>query len=225
MCSSISIAILINLLTHFSCLSQIPPFQCKIKPEPNTQHPEDSDESLSDDDSQHHRSNLIRRPSYNKIFTEISGPDISGNFPPLTRSRSRSDFRLSTYFSSCFYSLHSFTSASYHSHFHFHSHSLSYLVSCFILCQLHTCKLYSKCCTPSWHRCSFVPARAFPIRPAANSNCLKPSSCNWPSRLQLELFCKQRGAQEIAENYLESTCHRDQSSACSLFFFTLLEIV
>ncbi|XP_064555726.1 cyclic AMP response element-binding protein B isoform X2 [Drosophila montana] len=57
---------------------QIPPnFQCKIKPEPNTQHPEDSDESLSDDDSQHHRSNLTRRPSYNKIFTEISGPDIS----------------------------------------------------------------------------------------------------------------------------------------------------
>ncbi|XP_064555728.1 cyclic AMP response element-binding protein B isoform X4 [Drosophila montana] len=59
---------------------QIPPnFQCKIKPEPNTQHPEDSDESLSDDDSQHHRSNLTRRPSYNKIFTEISGPDISDN--------------------------------------------------------------------------------------------------------------------------------------------------
>ncbi|KAH8292890.1 hypothetical protein KR044_004206 [Drosophila immigrans] len=57
---------------------QIPPnFQCKIKPEPNIQHPEDSDESLSDDDSQHHRSNLTRRPSYNKIFTEISGPDIS----------------------------------------------------------------------------------------------------------------------------------------------------
>ncbi|XP_064555727.1 cyclic AMP response element-binding protein B isoform X3 [Drosophila montana] len=60
--------------------NKIPPnFQCKIKPEPNTQHPEDSDESLSDDDSQHHRSNLTRRPSYNKIFTEISGPDISDN--------------------------------------------------------------------------------------------------------------------------------------------------
>ncbi|KAH8362431.1 hypothetical protein KR200_007115 [Drosophila serrata] len=59
---------------------QIPPTfpTCKIKPEPNTQHPEDSDESLSDDDSQHHRSELTRRPSYNRIFTEISGPDISG---------------------------------------------------------------------------------------------------------------------------------------------------
>ncbi|KAH8343142.1 cyclic AMP response element-binding protein B isoform X2 [Drosophila kikkawai] len=59
---------------------QIPPTfpTCKIKPEPNTQHQEDSDESLSDDDSQHHRSELTRRPSYNKIFTEISGPDISG---------------------------------------------------------------------------------------------------------------------------------------------------
>ncbi|EDW06961.2 LOW QUALITY PROTEIN: uncharacterized protein Dmoj_GI15475 [Drosophila mojavensis] len=59
---------------------QIPPnFQCKIKPEPTTQHPEDSDDSLSDDDSQHHRSNLTRRPSYNKIFTEISGPDMSAS--------------------------------------------------------------------------------------------------------------------------------------------------
>ncbi|XP_017034822.1 cyclic AMP response element-binding protein B isoform X4 [Drosophila kikkawai] len=60
---------------------QIPPTfpTCKIKPEPNTQHQEDSDESLSDDDSQHHRSELTRRPSYNKIFTEISGPDISDN--------------------------------------------------------------------------------------------------------------------------------------------------
>ncbi|XP_017074251.1 cyclic AMP response element-binding protein B isoform X4 [Drosophila eugracilis] len=59
---------------------QIPPtFPCKIKPEPTTHHPEDSDESLSDDDSQHHRSELTRRPSYNKIFTEISGPDMSDN--------------------------------------------------------------------------------------------------------------------------------------------------
>ncbi|XP_030379247.1 cyclic AMP response element-binding protein B isoform X4 [Scaptodrosophila lebanonensis] len=59
---------------------QIPPnFPCKIKPEPNTQHPEDSDDSLSDEDSPHHRSELTRRPSYNKIFTEISGPDISDN--------------------------------------------------------------------------------------------------------------------------------------------------
>ncbi|XP_017002437.2 cyclic AMP response element-binding protein B isoform X3 [Drosophila takahashii] len=60
--------------------NKIPPtFPCKIKPEPTTQHPEDSDESLSDDDSQHHRSELTRRPSYNKIFTEISGPDMSDN--------------------------------------------------------------------------------------------------------------------------------------------------
>ncbi|XP_017150547.1 cyclic AMP response element-binding protein B isoform X1 [Drosophila miranda] len=61
-------------------LNKIPPtFPCKIKPEPNSQHQEDSDESLSDDDSQHHRSELTRRPSYNKIFTEISGPDMSGS--------------------------------------------------------------------------------------------------------------------------------------------------
>ncbi|XP_033253194.1 cyclic AMP response element-binding protein B isoform X2 [Drosophila miranda] len=61
-------------------LNKIPPtFPCKIKPEPNSQHQEDSDESLSDDDSQHHRSELTRRPSYNKIFTEISGPDMSDN--------------------------------------------------------------------------------------------------------------------------------------------------
>ncbi|XP_030379245.1 cyclic AMP response element-binding protein B isoform X2 [Scaptodrosophila lebanonensis] len=65
---------------------QIPPnFPCKIKPEPNTQHPEDSDDSLSDEDSPHHRSELTRRPSYNKIFTEISGPDISGG-PALQMS-------------------------------------------------------------------------------------------------------------------------------------------
>ncbi|XP_017113266.1 cyclic AMP response element-binding protein B isoform X1 [Drosophila elegans] len=65
--------------------NKIPPtFPCKIKPEPTTQHPEDSDESLSDDDSQHHRSELTRRPSYNKIFTEISGPDISGASLPLS---------------------------------------------------------------------------------------------------------------------------------------------
>ncbi|KAH8368116.1 hypothetical protein KR084_007157 [Drosophila pseudotakahashii] len=64
---------------------QIPPtFPCKIKPEPTTQHPEDSDESLSDDDSQHHRSELTRRPSYNKIFTEISGPDMSGASLPMS---------------------------------------------------------------------------------------------------------------------------------------------
>ncbi|XP_017042102.1 cyclic AMP response element-binding protein B isoform X2 [Drosophila ficusphila] len=64
---------------------QIPPtFPCKIKPEPTTQHPEDSDESLTDDDSQHHRSELTRRPSYNKIFTEISGPDMSGAPLPMS---------------------------------------------------------------------------------------------------------------------------------------------
>ncbi|XP_017074249.1 cyclic AMP response element-binding protein B isoform X2 [Drosophila eugracilis] len=64
---------------------QIPPtFPCKIKPEPTTHHPEDSDESLSDDDSQHHRSELTRRPSYNKIFTEISGPDMSGASLPMS---------------------------------------------------------------------------------------------------------------------------------------------
>ncbi|XP_016986620.1 cyclic AMP response element-binding protein B isoform X1 [Drosophila rhopaloa] len=67
--------------------NKIPPtFPCKIKPEPTTQHPEDSDESLSDDDSQHHRSELTRRPSYNKIFTEISGPDISGASLPMSDS-------------------------------------------------------------------------------------------------------------------------------------------
>lgn len=79
----------VNLLTFlFLQPLQIPPFQCKIKPEPNT-HPEDSDESLSDDDSQHHRNNLIRRPSYNKIFTEISGPDISGNLHSSTPTHHR----------------------------------------------------------------------------------------------------------------------------------------
>ncbi|XP_012158361.1 cyclic AMP response element-binding protein B isoform X2 [Ceratitis capitata] len=59
---------------------QLPPhFQCKIKPEPNTQHLDtNSEDSLTDEDSPQRRIELTRRPSYNKIFTEISGPDISG---------------------------------------------------------------------------------------------------------------------------------------------------
>ncbi|XP_067639834.1 cyclic AMP response element-binding protein B isoform X3 [Eurosta solidaginis] len=59
---------------------QLPPnFQCKIKPEPNTQHLDTSEDSLTDDDSPQRRIELTRRPSYHKIFTEISGPDISDN--------------------------------------------------------------------------------------------------------------------------------------------------
>ncbi|XP_012158363.1 cyclic AMP response element-binding protein B isoform X4 [Ceratitis capitata] len=60
---------------------QLPPhFQCKIKPEPNTQHLDtNSEDSLTDEDSPQRRIELTRRPSYNKIFTEISGPDISDN--------------------------------------------------------------------------------------------------------------------------------------------------
>nr|XP_014097494.1 cyclic AMP response element-binding protein B isoform X1 [Bactrocera oleae]XP_036234439.1 cyclic AMP response element-binding protein B isoform X1 [Bactrocera oleae]XP_036234440.1 cyclic AMP response element-binding protein B isoform X1 [Bactrocera oleae]XP_036234442.1 cyclic AMP response element-binding protein B isoform X1 [Bactrocera oleae]XP_036234443.1 cyclic AMP response element-binding protein B isoform X1 [Bactrocera oleae]XP_036234444.1 cyclic AMP response element-binding protein B len=59
---------------------QLPPhFQCKIKPEPNTQHLDtNSEDSLTDEDSPQRRIELTRRPSYNKIFTEISGPDITG---------------------------------------------------------------------------------------------------------------------------------------------------
>ncbi|XP_017482247.1 PREDICTED: cyclic AMP response element-binding protein B isoform X3 [Rhagoletis zephyria] len=60
---------------------QLPPnFQCKIKPEPNTQHLDtNSEDSLTDDDSPQRRIELTRRPSYHKIFTEISGPDITDN--------------------------------------------------------------------------------------------------------------------------------------------------
>ncbi|XP_036234452.2 cyclic AMP response element-binding protein B isoform X2 [Bactrocera oleae] len=60
---------------------QLPPhFQCKIKPEPNTQHLDtNSEDSLTDEDSPQRRIELTRRPSYNKIFTEISGPDITDN--------------------------------------------------------------------------------------------------------------------------------------------------
>ncbi|XP_067639833.1 cyclic AMP response element-binding protein B isoform X2 [Eurosta solidaginis] len=50
----------------------------QIKPEPNTQHLDTSEDSLTDDDSPQRRIELTRRPSYHKIFTEISGPDISG---------------------------------------------------------------------------------------------------------------------------------------------------
>uniref|UniRef100_A0A0K8VGL6 Cyclic AMP response element-binding protein B n=1 Tax=Bactrocera latifrons TaxID=174628 RepID=A0A0K8VGL6_BACLA len=58
---------------------QLPPhFQCKIKPEPNAQHLDtNSEDSLTDEDSPQRRIELTRRPSYNKIFTEISGPDIT----------------------------------------------------------------------------------------------------------------------------------------------------
>ncbi|XP_059224271.1 cyclic AMP response element-binding protein B isoform X1 [Stomoxys calcitrans] len=59
---------------------QLPPhFPCKIKPEPNT-HPLDtnSEDSYTDDDSPRGRRELTRRPSYNKIYSEISGPDITG---------------------------------------------------------------------------------------------------------------------------------------------------
>uniref|UniRef100_A0A1I8QAK2 BZIP domain-containing protein n=1 Tax=Stomoxys calcitrans TaxID=35570 RepID=A0A1I8QAK2_STOCA len=60
---------------------QLPPhFPCKIKPEPNT-HPLDtnSEDSYTDDDSPRGRRELTRRPSYNKIYSEISGPDITDN--------------------------------------------------------------------------------------------------------------------------------------------------
>ncbi|XP_017482246.1 PREDICTED: cyclic AMP response element-binding protein B isoform X2 [Rhagoletis zephyria] len=51
----------------------------QIKPEPNTQHLDtNSEDSLTDDDSPQRRIELTRRPSYHKIFTEISGPDITG---------------------------------------------------------------------------------------------------------------------------------------------------
>ncbi|XP_046803655.1 cyclic AMP response element-binding protein B isoform X3 [Lucilia cuprina] len=60
---------------------QLPPhFQCKIKPEPNTHHLDtNSEDSFTDEDSPRGRRELTRRPSYNKIYSEISGPDISDN--------------------------------------------------------------------------------------------------------------------------------------------------
>uniref|UniRef100_A0ABK9MG77 Cyclic AMP response element-binding protein B n=2 Tax=Glossina TaxID=44049 RepID=A0ABK9MG77_GLOMM len=59
---------------------QLPPhFPCKIKPEPNTQHLDtNSEDSFTDEDSPRGRRELTRRPSYNKIYSEISGPDITG---------------------------------------------------------------------------------------------------------------------------------------------------
>ena len=57
-----------------------PHFPCKIKPEPNTHHLEsNSEDSFTDEDSPRGRRELTRRPSYNKIYSEISGPDITGN--------------------------------------------------------------------------------------------------------------------------------------------------
>ncbi|XP_037937770.1 cyclic AMP response element-binding protein B-like isoform X2 [Teleopsis dalmanni] len=51
----------------------------QIKPEPNTHHLDsNSEDSLTDEDSPRRHRELTRRPSYHKIFTEISGPDISG---------------------------------------------------------------------------------------------------------------------------------------------------
>uniref|UniRef100_A0A1A9VBY0 BZIP domain-containing protein n=1 Tax=Glossina austeni TaxID=7395 RepID=A0A1A9VBY0_GLOAU len=60
---------------------QLPPhFPCKIKPEPNTQHLDtNSEDSFTDEDSPRGRRELTRRPSYNKIYSEISGPDITDN--------------------------------------------------------------------------------------------------------------------------------------------------
>ncbi|XP_075159346.1 cyclic-AMP response element binding protein B isoform X3 [Haematobia irritans] len=60
---------------------QLPPhFPCKIKPEPNTHHLDtNSEDSFTDDDSPRSRRELTRRPSYNKIYSEISGPDITDN--------------------------------------------------------------------------------------------------------------------------------------------------
>ncbi|XP_075159345.1 cyclic-AMP response element binding protein B isoform X2 [Haematobia irritans] len=51
----------------------------QIKPEPNTHHLDtNSEDSFTDDDSPRSRRELTRRPSYNKIYSEISGPDITG---------------------------------------------------------------------------------------------------------------------------------------------------
>lgn len=61
---------------------KLPPhFPCKIKPEPNTHHLDtNSEDSFTDDDSPRGRRELTRRPSYNKIYSEISGPDITGKY-------------------------------------------------------------------------------------------------------------------------------------------------
>ncbi|XP_073832322.1 cyclic-AMP response element binding protein B isoform X2 [Musca autumnalis] len=51
----------------------------QIKPEPNTHHLDtNSEDSYTDEDSPRGRRELTRRPSYNKIYSEISGPDITG---------------------------------------------------------------------------------------------------------------------------------------------------
>ncbi|XP_065366392.1 cyclic AMP response element-binding protein B isoform X2 [Calliphora vicina] len=50
----------------------------QIKPEPNTHHLDtNSEDSFTDEDSPRGRRELTRRPSYNKIYSEISGPDIT----------------------------------------------------------------------------------------------------------------------------------------------------
>ncbi|XP_073832332.1 cyclic-AMP response element binding protein B isoform X4 [Musca autumnalis] len=52
----------------------------QIKPEPNTHHLDtNSEDSYTDEDSPRGRRELTRRPSYNKIYSEISGPDITDN--------------------------------------------------------------------------------------------------------------------------------------------------
>lgn len=57
-----------------------PNFPCKIKPEPHSQHLDtNSEDSFTDEDSPRSRRELTRRPSYHKIFNDISGPDISDN--------------------------------------------------------------------------------------------------------------------------------------------------
>ncbi|XP_061386982.1 cyclic AMP response element-binding protein B isoform X3 [Musca vetustissima] len=60
---------------------QLPPnFPCKIKTEQNTHHLDtNSEDSYTDEDSPRGRRELTRRPSYNKIYSEISGPDITDN--------------------------------------------------------------------------------------------------------------------------------------------------
>ncbi|XP_061386981.1 cyclic AMP response element-binding protein B isoform X2 [Musca vetustissima] len=51
----------------------------QIKTEQNTHHLDtNSEDSYTDEDSPRGRRELTRRPSYNKIYSEISGPDITG---------------------------------------------------------------------------------------------------------------------------------------------------
>ncbi|KAM7347008.1 cyclic-AMP response element binding protein B isoform 2-T10 [Cochliomyia hominivorax] len=60
----------------------------QIKPEPNTHHLDtNSEDSFTDEDSPRGRRELTRRPSYNKIYSEISGPDITaGTNMPMSES-------------------------------------------------------------------------------------------------------------------------------------------